>query len=403
MVCERRGDRARLRPERSSRPPRPTPPELERTRGGAAAGLPVLLLLPLDARRAAAARGAARRAQHARLAAAEVPRPRAGQLGDPQGRAARRGATLHYMVERADAGDIVDQQAVPILQDDDAREVFAKVTVAAETVLARSLPGPDRRHRAAPTAAARAGAVLRAAHARGRTHRLAAARRCEIHNLVRAVAPPFPGRVRPGGRRSAGRSTARASAATRGRRRRAAAVRPPAAKCLAVCGDGGLLRLLEVVDGRAARSIWRRCRGRSRGGRCRWAEPWRSSHSRSTSTPTAARARARCAWRTCCERLGVRATFLFSLGPDQHRARDPARVPPRLPRQGEAHLGAASTTGSRPCCTGCCCPDRTSAGAAASRCATSRGAASRSACTPGITCAGRTGSRGRASRGRGAS
>jgi len=50
------------------------------------------------------------------------------------------GATLHYMLERADAGDIVDQLAVPILQDDDAREVFAKVTVAAETILARSLP-----------------------------------------------------------------------------------------------------------------------------------------------------------------------------------------------------------------------------------------------------------------------
>jgi methionyl-tRNA formyltransferase len=41
------------------------------------------------------------------------------------------GATLHYMVERADAGDIVDQLAVPILQNDDARGVFAKVTVAA--------------------------------------------------------------------------------------------------------------------------------------------------------------------------------------------------------------------------------------------------------------------------------
>jgi len=43
----------------------------------------------------------------------------------------------------------VDQLAVPILQDDDAREVFAKVTLAAETVLARSLPAliarPPRR------------------------------------------------------------------------------------------------------------------------------------------------------------------------------------------------------------------------------------------------------------------
>ena len=50
------------------------------------------------------------------------------------------GATLHYMVDRADAGDIVDQLAVPILADDDARAVFNKVTVAAEIVMARSLP-----------------------------------------------------------------------------------------------------------------------------------------------------------------------------------------------------------------------------------------------------------------------
>src|SRR5262249_11260492 len=48
------------------------------------------------------------------------------------------GATLHYMVEQADAGDIVDQLAVPILIDDDARQVMAKITLAAETVLARN-------------------------------------------------------------------------------------------------------------------------------------------------------------------------------------------------------------------------------------------------------------------------
>ena len=50
------------------------------------------------------------------------------------------GATLHYMVARADAGDIVDQMAVPILPDDTAVEVMRKVTVAAEVVLVRSLP-----------------------------------------------------------------------------------------------------------------------------------------------------------------------------------------------------------------------------------------------------------------------
>src|SRR5512140_1468707 len=42
------------------------------------------------------------------------------------------GATLHYMTEKPDNGDIVAQQAVPILPNDTAHEVFQKVTVAAE-------------------------------------------------------------------------------------------------------------------------------------------------------------------------------------------------------------------------------------------------------------------------------
>ena len=101
------------------------------------------------------------------------------------------GATLHYMVGRADAGDIVDQQAVPILADDDARTVFGKVTVAAEVVLARSLP-----HLIAGTAP-RIAQNPEAGRIFGRRRpedsridwRWPAAR---IHNLVRAVAPPFP-------------------------------------------------------------------------------------------------------------------------------------------------------------------------------------------------------------------
>src|SRR5207302_957212 len=102
------------------------------------------------------------------------------------------GATLHYMVERADAGDIVDQLAVPILQDDDAREVFAKVTVAAETILARSLP-----LLLAGTAARRPQAIVPGQYFGRREPgdgRIDWGRPAlEIHNLVRAVAPPFPG------------------------------------------------------------------------------------------------------------------------------------------------------------------------------------------------------------------
>ncbi|MGE5624917.1 MAG: formyltransferase [Bacillota bacterium] len=102
------------------------------------------------------------------------------------------GASLHYMQMKPDAGDLVDQQAVPILPDDTARDVFNKVTVAAEQVLDRSLP-----HLVLGTAG-RKPLDLRDGSYYGR-------RRPEdgrvdwkqpawtVHNLIRAVAPPYPG------------------------------------------------------------------------------------------------------------------------------------------------------------------------------------------------------------------
>lgn len=102
------------------------------------------------------------------------------------------GATLHHMVARADAGDIVDQLAVPILIDDDARQVMAKVTVAAETVLVRNLAaladGTAPRH---PQDLTRGEYCARRTPEDGRIDWRAPA--LDIHNLVRAVAPPFPG------------------------------------------------------------------------------------------------------------------------------------------------------------------------------------------------------------------
>ena len=50
------------------------------------------------------------------------------------------GASLHYMVEKPDAGALVDQEAVPILENDTALTVSIKVAAAAQTVLRRSLP-----------------------------------------------------------------------------------------------------------------------------------------------------------------------------------------------------------------------------------------------------------------------
>jgi len=102
------------------------------------------------------------------------------------------GATLHYMVERADAGDIVDQLAVPILQNDDARAVYGKVTVAAEIILARSLPGLIAGTAPRHSQSAQQGQYFgRRRPEDGRIDWNWSAE--QIHNLVRAVAPPFPG------------------------------------------------------------------------------------------------------------------------------------------------------------------------------------------------------------------
>jgi methionyl-tRNA formyltransferase len=102
------------------------------------------------------------------------------------------GATLHEMVEKPDAGRIVDQMAVPILPDDTALDVFRKVTVAAELVLHRSLPAI-----VAGTAKPRAQDLSKGSYFGARKPedgRIDWSRpAAEIHNLVRAVAPPYPG------------------------------------------------------------------------------------------------------------------------------------------------------------------------------------------------------------------
>ncbi|MDD4963482.1 MAG: formyltransferase [Gallionella sp.] len=102
------------------------------------------------------------------------------------------GATLHYMTEKPDNGDIVAQQAVPILPNDTAHEVFQKTTVAAEMALHRILP--DLLSGSAP-------AVKQDLSLGGYFGGRKAAdgvidwrkSATEIHNLVRAVAPPYPG------------------------------------------------------------------------------------------------------------------------------------------------------------------------------------------------------------------
>ena len=102
------------------------------------------------------------------------------------------GATLHYMTEKPDNGDIVAQTAVPILPDDTAREVFDKVTVAAEIALYNVLPALI-----AGTAPRIAQNLALGGYFGGRTPEDGRIdwrnRATNIHNLVRAVAPPYPG------------------------------------------------------------------------------------------------------------------------------------------------------------------------------------------------------------------
>jgi len=110
------------------------------------------------------------------------------------------GATLHRMLENPDAGEIIAQQAVPILPDDTAFVVFNKVTVAAEMAFDRVLPQLiDGSAPHLPQDLSKGGYFGGRKAEDGRIDWRQPAR--SIHNLVRAVAPPYPGafcKVKPG-------------------------------------------------------------------------------------------------------------------------------------------------------------------------------------------------------------
>ena len=102
------------------------------------------------------------------------------------------GVTLHYMVARADAGDIVGQERVAVGPDDTAIELYRNLLPAAERVLERNLDG------------ILAGTAPRLPQDESQAT-VFGGRRPEdgridwnwpskrIHDLVRAVAKPWPG------------------------------------------------------------------------------------------------------------------------------------------------------------------------------------------------------------------
>ena len=151
------------------------------------------------------------------------------------------GVTLHEIVEKPDAGRIVDQAAVPIGPDDTAVEVFHRMTEAAVLVLKRSLPSlvkGEAKYR--PNDLARGSYYGRRRPEDGRIDWSRSAQ--EIHNLVRAVAPPFPGAF----------CDRLMVFRTRMEDRRAPHSEPgpyqEGGEWFALCGDGKVLRLLEVQE-----------------------------------------------------------------------------------------------------------------------------------------------------------
>jgi methionyl-tRNA formyltransferase len=174
------------------------------------------------------------------------------------------GATLHYMVEKPDAGEIVGQQAVPILGDDNAREVFDKVVVAAETVL--WVAWPKLLDGAAPRIAQdlTAGSYFgRRTPEDGRIDWRASAK--EIHDLVRAVAPPYPGAFTDvQGVRLFIHRTQRRPSGSRADQSCRACLQMHGDDLVVECADGEQLNVLESKVGDETVTAWMRRSGLDR-------------------------------------------------------------------------------------------------------------------------------------------
>jgi len=102
------------------------------------------------------------------------------------------GVTLHKMIKRPDAGDIVAQRAVPISADDIALTLHAKVRDAAQVLLADVLPKMKQGEiTLTPQDESQASYFGRRTAADGEIHWHKPA--TEINNLIRAVTEPYPG------------------------------------------------------------------------------------------------------------------------------------------------------------------------------------------------------------------
>jgi methionyl-tRNA formyltransferase len=156
------------------------------------------------------------------------------------------GASLHYMEVKPDAGNLVAQTSVPILGDDTAHEVFQKVVVAAEMTLVRALPQLISGTAPCVPLNLKAGSYFSGRKPEdGRIDWTKSAR--DVYNLIRAVAPPYPGAFTDiDGERIV---IARARTIVAASKRLAGTVICDPQRAVIICGDGAFLEPLKLVVG----------------------------------------------------------------------------------------------------------------------------------------------------------
>jgi UDP-4-amino-4-deoxy-L-arabinose formyltransferase/UDP-glucuronic acid dehydrogenase (UDP-4-keto-hexauronic acid decarboxylating) len=156
------------------------------------------------------------------------------------------GVTLHHMVKKADAGDIVDQEAFPIGEDDTPTDVFPRLLAAAEHVLERSavavVEGTAPRWKQLESKATTYG---RRRPEDGKIHWSQSAE--DVRNLVRAVTKPYPGAFTFAGPEKV--LVWRAEHAGPAGRVAPGTVKRDARGVAVACGDRKLLRLATIEIG----------------------------------------------------------------------------------------------------------------------------------------------------------
>jgi methionyl-tRNA formyltransferase len=156
------------------------------------------------------------------------------------------GASLHYMVAKPDAGPLVDQEAVPIGPDDTAFEVAGRVAEAAVVTLERALPGLLAGTAPAIPLDLGAGSYFGGRRpSDGELQLRWPARR--FHDLVRAVAPPFPGAFLVLGSVILRIHRTRHLSATERAPDCGPSLGFDAGRLIAHCGDGGQLEIVQAT------------------------------------------------------------------------------------------------------------------------------------------------------------